>query len=208
MQTLSQLHQPDSEVIPLEEEESRHTRRLAVGVLCALILTGSVFGGYLFLRKRHERQVAATAALEATKKAAPKVEVAVDDAMIDGKKSVLGGEIHNISGETLHNVAVELQLRKRTGAGVERRVVTPETAELPPDGRTRYRLEVAVQDYSSATFSKVLTGDTHTALAFKAFPGAARPAIETPASKTVVVPRPAPKGEEFLNTENNPGKIR
>src|SRR5262245_52101410 len=181
MQTLSQLHQPDSEVIPLEEEESRHTRRLAVGVLCALILTGSVFGGYLFLRKRHERQVAAAATLEATKKAAPKVEVAVDDAMIDGKKSVLGGEIHNISGETLHNVAVELQLRKRTGAGVERRVVTPETAELPPDGRTRYRLEVAVQDYSSATFSKVLTGDTHTALAFKAFPGAARPAIEAPA---------------------------
>ena len=208
MQTLSQLHQPDSEVIPLEEEESRHTRRLAIGVLCALILTGSVFGGYLFLRKRHERQVAAATALEATKKASPKAEVAVDDATIDGKKSVLSGEIHNISGETLHNVAVELQLRKRTGAGMEMRVVMPETTDLPPDGRTRYRLEVAVQDYSSATFSKVLAGDTRTALVFKAFPGAARPAIESPAPKTVVVARPAPKGEEFLNTENNPGRIR
>src|SRR5262249_51163728 len=150
MQTLSQLL--DTEDIPLQEEEQRHTRRLMVGILCALVLTGSVFGGYLFLRKRHERQVAA-AAQEATKKAGPKVEVAVDDAMIDGKKSVLGGELHNISGETLHNIAVELQLRKRSGSSVETRIVVAESSELPPDGRTRYRLEVAVQDYSSATFS-------------------------------------------------------
>src|SRR5262249_2935366 len=185
MQTLSQLL--DTEDIPLQEEEQRHTRRLMVGILCALVLTGSVFGGYLFLRKRHERQVAAATAQEATKKAAPKVEVAVDDAMIDGKKSVLGGELHNISGETLHNIAVELQLRKRSGSSVETRIVVAESSELPPDGRTRYRLEVAVQDYSSATFSKVVTGDTHTAIAFKAFPGAARPSMEAPAPKTIVV---------------------
>lgn len=206
MQTLNQLL--ETEPIPVQEEERRHTRRLVVGVLCALVLTGLVFGGYLFLRKRHERQVAAAAAAENLKKAAPKVEVAVDDAMIDGKKSVLGGTIHNISGETLHNVAVELQLRKRTGAGMETRVVTPEITELPPDGRTRYSLEVAVQDYSSATFSKVLEGQTRMAIAFKAFPGAARPAMEAPGSKTVLVGRPAPRsGEEFINTEKNPGKV-
>ena len=205
MQILNQL---ETEPIPLEEEERRHTRRLLVGVLCALVLTGSVLGGYLFLRKRHERQVAAAAAAETLKKTTPKVEVVVDDAMIEGKKSVLGGTIHNISGETLHNVAVELQLRKRSGGGLETRVVTPENSELAPDGRTRYSLEVAVQDYSSATFSKVLSGETRTAIAFKAIPGAARPPMESPASKTVVVGRPAPgKGEEFINTEKNPGKV-
>jgi len=210
MQTLSQLHQPGDIEIPIEqEEERRHTRRLITGVLCALVLTGSVFGGYLFLRKRHERQVAAAAALEQTKKAAPKVEVAVDDAMVEGKKTTLGGEIHNISGEPLHNVAVELQLRKRTGGGLETRVVAPASTELAPDARTRYSLEVAVQDYSSATFSKVLSGETRTAIAFKAFPGAARPAMEAPASKTIVVGRPGPKGggEEFLNSEKNPSKV-
>jgi hypothetical protein len=209
MQTLSQLHQPGDIQIPVEqEEERRHIRRLMAGILCALVLTGSVFGGYLFLRKRHERQVAAAAALEQTKKTAPKVEVAVDDAMIEGKKTTLGGNIHNISGEQLHNVAVELQLRKRAGAGIETRVVTPDSTELAPDGNTRYRLEVAVQDYSSATFAKVLAGETRTAIAFKAFPGAARPAMDTPASKTIVVGRPAPKGgEEFLNSEKNPGKV-
>ena len=205
MQTLNQL---ETEPIPLEEEERRHTRRLVVGVLCALVLTSSVFGGYHFLRKRHERQVAAAAASEAVKKTSPKVEVIVDDAMIEGKKSLLGGTIHNISGETLRNVAVELQLRKRSGGGMETRVVTPEVTELAPDARTRYGLEVAVQDYSSATFSKVLSGDTRTATAFKAIPGAARPPMEAPASKTVLVGRPAPpKGEEFINTEKNPGKV-
>jgi hypothetical protein len=205
MQILNQL---ETEPIPIEEEERRHTRRLLIGVLCALVLTGSVFGGYLYLRKRHERQVAAAAAAETLKKTTPKVEVIVDDAMIDGKKSVLSGTIHNISGETLHNVAVELQLRKRKGGGLETQVVTPETGELAPDGRTRYSLEVAVQDYSSATFSKVLSGETRTAIAFKAIPGAARPPMEAPASKTLVVGRPAPgKGEEFLNSEKNPGKV-
>lgn len=205
MQTLNQL---ETEPIPFEEEERRHTRRLVVGVLCALVLTGSVFGGYLFLRKRHERQVAAATAAETLKKSRPKVEVIVDDAMIEGKKSLLGGTIHNISGETLRNVAVELQLRKRSGGGLETRVVTPETNELAPDGRTRYGLEVAVSDYSSATFSKVLAGDTRAAIAFKAVPGAARPPMEAPGAKTIVVGKPAPaKGEEFINTEKNPGKV-
>lgn len=205
MQILNQL---ETDPIPIEEEERRHTRRLIVGVLCALVLTGSVFGGYLYLRKRHERQVAAAAAAENITKATPKVEVIVDDAMIEGKKSVLSGTIHNISSETLRNVAVEIQLRKRTGGGLETRVVSPEASDLAPDGRTRYSLEVAVQDYSSATFSKVLSGDTRTAIAFRAAPGAARPPMEAPASRTVLVAKPAPgKGEEFINTEKNPGKV-
>src|SRR3954454_24610692 len=101
------LNQSETESIPFEEEESRHTRRLVIGVLCALLITGAVFGGYLFLRKRHERQVAASAASEKAEKTRPKAEVAVDDAMVEGKKSVLAGEIHNISNETLHNVALE-----------------------------------------------------------------------------------------------------
>ena len=208
MQTLHQLLETES--IPLEiEEEKRHTRRLLLGVLCALILTGSVLGGYLYLRKRHERQVAAAVALENTKKAAPKAEVFVDDPMVNGKTTTLGGTIHNISNEALKNVAVEIQLRKRTGGGVETRVVTPEATELAPDARTRYSVEVQTENYISATFSKVLTGDNHLAVGFKAFPGAARPPLEAPAGKTIVVNKPTPRGagEEFLNSEKNPAKV-
>ena len=204
MQILNQL---ETEPIPIEEEERRHMRRLLIGILCALILTGSVLGGYLYLRKRHEGQVAAAAAAEKIEKENPRVEVLVDEATIDGKKSVLGGTIHNISNETLRNVAVELQLRRRTGSTVETRVVMPQVTELAADAKTRYSLEVSNQDYSSATFSRVLAGDAHLAIAFKALPGDERPPLPAPASKTIVVSRPAPRSDEFLNTEKNPGRV-
>lgn len=204
MQTLNQL---ETEPLPIEEEEQRHTRRLLVGVLCALVLTGSVLGGYLYLVKRHERQMAAAVAAEKVEKEKAKVEVAVDEATTQGKKSVLSGTIHNISNQTLSNVAVELQLRRRAGGGTEVRVVTPESSELAPDARTQYRLELPVQDYVSATFSRVLTGDAHVAIAFKAVPGAERPPLPSPPARTIVVGRPAPRDGEFLNSEKNPARV-
>lgn len=205
MQILNQL---ETEPIPIEEEEKRHSKRLLIGVLCALLLTGIVLGGFLYLVKRHERQVAAAVELEKQKKAAPKVEVFVDDATANGKTTVLGGTIHNISNEPLHNVAVELQLRRRAGGGVETRVVSPDLTELPADGKARYSLELPVQNYVSATFSRVLAGNDHAEVAFRALPGTARPTMESPAAKTIIVGRPAPRGgEEFINTPNNPGRV-
>ncbi len=203
MQILNQL---ETEPIPIEEEEKRHSKRLLIGLLCALLLTGTVLGGFLYLVKRHERQVAAAVELEKQKKATPKVEVFVDEATVNGKTTVLGGTIHNISDESLHNVAVELQLRRRAGGGVETRVV--DTTELPGDGKARYTLELPVQNYVSATFSRVIAGNDHAEIAFRALPGAARPPMESPAAKTIIVGRPAPRGgEEFINTPNNPGKV-
>jgi hypothetical protein len=204
MQTLNQL---ETEPLPIEEEEQRHTRRLLVGFLCAMVLTGLVLGGYLYLVKRHERQVAAATAAEKIEKEKAKVEVAVDEATTQGKKSVLSGTIHNISNQTLSNVAVELLLRRRAGGATEARVVTPESSELAPDASTRYRLELPVQDYISATFSRVLTGDAHVAIAFKAVPGAERPPLPPTPAKTIVVGRPAPRDGEFLNSEQNPSKV-
>ncbi len=203
MQTLNEL---ETAPIPIEEEESRHSRRLLVGFLCALLLTGAVLGGYLYLRKRHERQVAAAQVVE-NKKRVTRVEVFVDEATVNGKTNILGGTIHNISNEALRNVAVELQLRRRGGAGVETRAVKPQTTEIPPDGTARYSLELPVETYASATFFKVVAGDDHAEVAFKALPGAARPPLPAPASKSIIVSRPVPKGEEFINTPNTPGRI-
>lgn len=201
------LNQLETQPIPLEEEEKRHTRRLLVGLVCAVLVTGLVLGGYLFLRKRHERQVAATEAL-AVKKNSPKVEVLVDDAVVKGKSTTLSGTVHNISPETLQNIAVELALRRRAGSGVETRVVVTDAAVLPPDGRARYSLEVATQDYSTSTFMRVIAGNERTPVAFKAMPGNAAPPMESPASKTIVVGKPGSgKRDEFINTPNNPGRI-
>jgi hypothetical protein len=204
MQTLSQLN---DDSLPFEEEERRHGRRLLVGILCALLLTGALFGGYMFLRKRHERQVAAAAEATRTKALAPRVEVFVDDPTLDGKKTMLGGTLHNISGEALRNLSVELELRQRRGGGLETRTITPEQTELAPDMKARYGIELLVADYSSARLARIVAGDNHAELPFKALPGTPRPPMETPAAKTVIVNRPARRGEEFINTPNNPGRV-
>jgi hypothetical protein len=203
MQTLSQLHDDT----PFEEEERSHGRRLLVGILCALLLTGAIFGGYLFLRKRHERQVAAAADAAKTKALAPRVEVFVDDPTMDGKKTMLGGTLHNISGEALRNLSVELELRQRKGGRLETRTITPDQTELAPDANARYGVELQVSDYSSARLVRIVGGDNHAEVPFKALPGAPRPPMEAPAAKTVIVGRPASRGGEFINTPNNPGRV-
>jgi len=203
MQILNQL---ETKPIPIEEEEKRHSRRLLIGLLCALLLTGTVLGGYVYLLKRHERQVAAALVVENQKKA-PKIEVFVDDSTVNGKKTLLGGTVHNISSESLQNVAVELQLRRRVGSGVETRAVSVDQRELPPDGKARYTLEIPVQDYISVTFLRVTAGDNRAEVGFKALPGTPRPPLEAPASKTIIVNRPAPRGEQFINTPNTPGRV-
>ena len=201
------LNQLETQPIPLEEEEKRHTRRLLVGLLCAVIVTGLVLGGYLFLRKRHERQVAAAETLE-VKKNAPKVEVLVDEPVVKGKTTTLSGTVHNISSETLPNLAVELQLRRRAGSGIETRAIATDAAGLPPDGRARYSVDVITQDYSTATFLRVVGGNDRAPVAFKAMPGNVAPPMESPGSKTVIVDKPGSgKRDEFINTPNNPGRV-
>src|SRR5712691_310094 len=201
MQTLSQLHDDSP---PFEEEERSHGRRLLVGILCALLLTGAIFGGYLFLRKRHERQLAAAAAATRTKTLALRVEVFVDDPTMDGKTTMLGGTLHNISGEALRNLSVELELRQRKGGRLETRTLTPDQAELAPDAKARYAVELQVSDYGSARLVRIVGGDNHADVPFKALPGAPRPPMEAPSAKTVIVNRPTRRGEEFINTPNNP----
>jgi hypothetical protein len=167
-----------------------------------------VLGGYIFVRKRHERQLAAVADVEVKKKAA-KVEVFVDEPMVNGKTTVLGGTVHNISNEVLQNIAVQLQLRRRVGSGVDLKSITPESTDLAPDGSTRYSIEVPTQEYITATFLGVVGGGDRAAIPFKAQPGNARPPMDSPASKTVVVEKPQSNRskDEFINTPNNPGRV-
>src|SRR5256885_11497941 len=114
MQTLNDL---EAAPLPIAEEERNHTRRLLAGLICALLLTGLLLGGYLYLQKRHQREMAPSETT-APSKAAPRIEVFVDEATLDGKQTVLGGTIHNISNQPVEKVAVELELRKRGGAGL------------------------------------------------------------------------------------------
>ena len=161
------LNQLETQPIPIDEEEKRRSKRFLVGILCAFILTGALFGGWFILRKRHERQVAAAAELEVKKNAA-RVLVSVDDPVVNGKTTTLSGTVQNISSEPLTNLAVELQLRRRVGGGVDLRAVVPESPDLAPNATSPYSLQVQTQDYITSTFLRVLGGNDRTAIAAKA----------------------------------------
>ena len=205
MQTLNEL---ETAPLPFEEEEQNHTRRLMVGLLCALILTGILFGGYLYLRKRHDSEVARVAAAnEKPKIAPPKLEVFVDDAMMKDTQTVLGGTLHNISNASLREVSVELLLRRRAGSGVETKTVPADPAELAPNGTSRYALVINSKDYSTAVLGRVLAGDNRAEVPFKSMPGAGPHLVAPPASKTIIIKRPAPRGVQILNSPDKPERV-
>ncbi len=78
---------------------------------------------------------------------------------------------------------------------------------MAPDAKARYTVDLQVADYSSARLVRIVSGDNRAEVPFKARPGQPRPLMEAPGSKTVIVNRPAPRGEEFINTPNNPGRV-
>ena len=104
--------------LPLEEEERRHTRRLAIGTLIAVLITAVLLGGFavgLLLYKRHNQQVALATAGDSKKRIAlpPKVEVFVDAATNQEKDTLLGGSVHNISNEPMRNLMIEMEFKRR-----------------------------------------------------------------------------------------------
>lgn len=202
----------DLEAAPLliEEEERRHTKRLVAGMLFALLVTGAILGGYFYLRGRHATQVADAAAAEAKTKAAllPQVEVVVDDAMIKDKETVLGGTVHNISKEPLGAVGVKLELHHRSGGVVETKTLPLDQPDLAPDGKGRYVISFAASEYSTARVVAIVVGSDHTSVPFKTLQGAQRPTEPPPVGKTIMVKPPPRRGEEFINTPDNPGRIR
>jgi hypothetical protein len=209
MQILKEL---ETAPLPIEEEEHRHTKRLLIGVLLALLLTGAILGGFFYLRQQHEARVANVVAAETKTKSVPppQVEIFVDDAMPKDKQTLLSGTVHNISNAPLRQVSVRLELRRRTGNGLDSKILPLDPANLEPDGKARYSLSIAASEYSTARITGILAGSDHSEIPFKTVPGAQRPPEPPPTAKTIIVnpPRRRGQGEEFINTPDNPGRIR
>lgn len=202
-----------------DEREGRSPLVMVAAVVCALALTGGLFLGYMFLKKRHAEQVnaqveaqrAAAQAAQVSKPTGPPVlQVFVDDAMLKGSQTVIGGTLLNISQETLSDLKVELELRTRKGGQVETRAVAVEPKDLAPQQQGRYSIRLSTQDYSHARLLKIRSGGHEEELAFKSAPGAQRPPeVIKPEVKTIIVKQPPKrgKGEDFINTPDNPARI-
>jgi len=185
------------------EPKSSAAPKLLAG-LAALLITASLFAGYTLLRKRHAGSFLASQPASTTEVKPPKALIIIDEALLQGGKTTIGGIVRNTSSEKLEELAVELELRRRQDAVVETRSIPLSPASLESQQEARYLLELKAQDYSSARLVALKAGPN--ALAYATAQGQKRP-LERLEPKTIIVGRPSGKGGEFLNSPDNPARV-
>jgi hypothetical protein len=179
-----------------------------IGAIAALLVTVSVLVGYAYLRKRHADNTRASIAQAESAKAQPipKALVLVDEALLQGNKTVVGGTVKNTSAETLRQVTVNLELKRRSDATTEKRDLTLTPAELEPGQEGRYLLELKAADYGSARLVGLSAGPASAPIVYTSASGRKRP-LERLESKPIIVGRPPAKPGEFLNSPDNPARV-
>jgi hypothetical protein len=182
-----------------------------LGVLAALVVTGLVFGGYTVLRRKHQQSVVASAQAQATRQIEPKgpakAQILVDEALLRGDQTLVGGSVRNISGENLNNLAVDLELTRRKDGSSQKIAVPVEPTQLAPQQEGRYLLQLRSADYATVKLAGLKSGANPATLSYVAAPGLKRP-LEKLGSKTIIVNRPATGSKGgFLNSPDNPGRV-
>ncbi|MGH9929710.1 MAG: hypothetical protein ACREA9_10870 [Pyrinomonadaceae bacterium] len=181
-----------------------------LGGISALVITALVFTGYTLLRKRHAEDSGSLALSSPVSTAATtrpaRALIIVDEALIKGGKTTIGGIVRNTSAEKLEGLSVELELRHRKDGVKETRLVLLDPAQLEPQQEGRYSLEVKAQDYSSARLVALKAGPNLLPLPYTTAQGQKRPP-ERLEPKTIIVGRPSGKGGEFLNSPDNPARV-
>lgn len=194
----------------LIEEKSSKGRKL-VAVFCALAVTAIVFAGYAYLRKRTAQQrLAATAAQAPLTSGIPKgpakAHILVDEALLKGGQTIIGGTVRNISAEKLSEITVALELRRRKDGSVEQTSAAVEPRDLEPDQEGRYVLKLPAQQYISVRLVGLKGGPDSTLVAYTTGSGQKRPP-EKIEPKVVTVPRSGSRGGEFLNSPDKPARV-
>jgi hypothetical protein len=195
----------------LESRSETQSRSIIlVGVLAAVIVTALLIAGYSVLRKRHQQRVlAAEQALltpSTEPKGPPKVQILVDDALLKGDQSLLGGTVKNISSENLNDLSVNLELIRRKDGKTDKVSAPVDPSHLSPQQEGRYSLQLHAADYLSVRLAGLTSGNKPELLSYVAGPGQKRPP-ERLETRTIIVPRPGSSKGGFLNTPDNPGRV-
>jgi hypothetical protein len=176
-----------------------------VAAVFAIVVTIGVLIGYSYLRQRHSGTASLSTAQKSPEaKKPPQAVVLVDEALLHGNKTVVGGTVRNISPAKLEQVSVEMELKRRKDGVVERKLINLEPALLEPGQDRRYSLELKSQDYGSARLVALRAGSE--SIPFTSSAGQKRPP-EKLESKTIIMGKPPSKRDEFLNSPDNPARV-
>jgi hypothetical protein len=199
----------DSGQTHLLTEEKRSVGLRFAAVASAILITALLLSGYAYLRKRHAQQASSTRnpiqKSAALPKGPPKAHVQVDDAMLQGGKTLIGGTVKNISSQKLSGLLVELELRRRKDGSIEQKTLPIEPPQLDPEQEGRYSVKLNAGDFSTVRLAG-LKSNEDIALVYSSSPGQKRPP-ERLEPKVVIVPRPASRRDDFLNSPDNPARV-
>jgi hypothetical protein len=201
----------DSTHTELLIEEKGSAGNKLVAVVCALVVTAILFAGYTYVRMRSAQQRLAAAAAQASPtsdipKGPAKAHILVDDALLKGGQTIIGGTVRNISPEKLTGLTVALELRRRKDGTLEQASAAVEPAELEPEQEGRYVLKLPAQQYISARLLRLKGGANSAPLPYTTSSGLKREP-ERIEPKVVTVPRSGSRGGEFLNSPENPARV-
>lgn len=206
------INDPAHEPRLFEGAENAPSKWVKFGAIaCALAVAAALLVGYRLLRARQLEGVrAAQQAAQSTKTSAtPEAQIFEDEARLKGSDALITGTIRNISDKKLEELSLELELKHRTAQKTERRHIKVDPASLDPGAEGRYSLSLRSSEWSGARVVNLNSAKRAETIAFKSAVGERRPPERLPqgSPKIVVVPRPRPQGEEFINTPDNPTRI-
>ena len=189
-------------------EEKQSVKPKVIAALLAVTITAIGFVGYAYLRHRNQQLARAEEPKPVESnlpKGPPKAHISVDDALLKGGQTVIGGTVKNTSGEKLIGLTVGLELRPRRGKDVQQTLVPVEPKELNPEEEGRYLLKLPAQQYSSVRLIGLNTGPDSALLAYTTSQGQKRPP-ERLQPRVIIQQRPGGAGE-FLNSPENPARV-
>ena len=185
------------------------TRRMFLGVVCAVAVTALLLVGYAVIRRLHAQQVQANLTsppvADSGPKGPPLAHIVVDQPSLDKGSTTIGGVVKNISEKELSGVNVALELNRRKGGQPEQCLVPVEPGKLQPQQEGSYALKVSASDYGSIKLVGLRVEPDAKLIAFTTSPGKQR-TPERLEPKIIVVKKPGKPGE-FINTPDNPTRV-
>ena len=200
------FHQDDA-----VEQQHDTNRRLLLGIVCAVAVAALLVAGFYFVRRYHAQRILAEnppppPVTDSGPKGPPVAHVVIDEPTLEKGFTLIGGALKNISDRDLSEVFVVIEMRRRKDGGIEDVALPVSPPILQPQQEGAFSLKAAAQDFASIRLAGVKAEPQSTLVAYTSSQGKKRPP-ERFEPKIVVVKRSGKPGE-FINTPDNPGRIR
>lgn len=212
MNILGSLNDTGQDFQRPDHEPQRRPAAVKIAVACLLLLALIGFSYLFFFRpapqtsnRQQQRSNDATAPVST------EAQIFENEPIPKDSKAIISGTIRNLSRESLSDLALEIEMKRRSGGSAEVRTISVEPKTIAPGGEGKYSFLLPRQEFSETQIKHLKSSARSAYIVFKTAPGARRPKeLPTePPTRTVIVERPSPRpsGEEFINTPDTPTRV-